>query len=145
MNAIPPLARAGARPSSVYRLFGRDDEQEYFRRTGIFPIMHAVVFREEVLEQHPWAAVSLLEAFRQAKALGREHTRFPRVSSLAWTLSYQEEEQALLGPDPYPYNLPDNRTAIEAAVGYAAEQGLISQAPEIEGLFAPSTLDFPGR
>lgn len=129
----------------VHRLFGREVEQEYFRRTGIFPMMHVVVFRAEVLDKHAWAAVNVLDAFRQAKALGQEYSRYPRAFSLAWALSYQEEEVAILGPDPYPYNLPDNRLALETAVGYAHEQGLISRAPQVEELFAPSTLDFPER
>ncbi len=127
----------------VFRLFGREEEQEYFRRTRIFPIMHVVVFRGAVLEADPWAAGSLLEAFRRAKVLGREHSRFPRVSSLAWAMGYQEDEAALLGPDPYSYSLAENRVALETAIQYSAEQGLIRQAPAVEELFAPSTLDFP--
>lgn len=124
----------------VFRLFGRDEEQAYFRRTGIFPIMHLVAFRAGVLDAHSWAAVSLLEAFRRAKALGREYSRFPRVSSLAWATSYQEEEAALLGPDPYPYSVAENRAALETAITYSVEQALIGRAPRVEELFAPSTI-----
>lgn len=140
VEGVPPGFAGDPR---VHRLFGRDVEQEYFRRTGIFPIMHAIVFRASALEAHPWAAVSLLEAFRQAKGLAQEYSRFPRVSSLAWALSYREEEATILGPDPYRYNLADNRVALGTAVRYAHEQGLISRAPAAEDLFAPSTVELP--
>lgn len=129
----------------VRRLFGREDEQAYFRRTGIFPIMHVVVFRAAVLEADPWAAVAVMDAFRQAKSLGRAYSRYPRVSTLAWHLAYQEEEQALLGPDPYPYDFAHNREVVETAIQYAREQGLIQTAPTAEALFAPGTIDFPER
>jgi 4,5-dihydroxyphthalate decarboxylase len=129
----------------VFRLFGRADEQEYFRRTGIFPIMHAIVFRASVLERDPWLAVGLLEAFRNAKANALDYQCYPRVSSLAWALSYQEDEAAILGSDSYPYNLRDNRTALEAMIQFAHEQGLIRERPALEDLFAPSAIDFPER
>ena len=142
VEGIPP---GFAGDSRVHRLFGRAEEEDYFRRTGIFPIMHVVVFRGAVLESNPWAAVAVMDAFRQAKVLGRTFSRYPRVSTLAWHLSYQEEEQALLGPDPYPYDFAHNRHAVETAVRYATEQGLIRTPAAVEDLFAPSTLDFPER
>jgi 4,5-dihydroxyphthalate decarboxylase len=134
-----------ASDTRVHRLFGRQEEQEYYRRTGIFPIMHVIAFRSPVVEAAPWAAVSLLEALRHAKRWAREYNRFPRVSSLAWAMSYQEDEEAILGPDPYPYDLARNRNVLEAAIAYSVEQGLIGTAPAVDELFVPSVLDFPER
>ena len=56
-------------PSPVKRLFNdyRQTEKEYFQRTGIFPIMHTIVFRREIYEANPWAATSLYAAFVKAK------------------------------------------------------------------------------
>ena len=142
VEGIPPGFAGDPR---VRRLFGRKDELAYFRRSGIFPIMHVVVFRAAVLEANPWAAVAMMDAFRQAKNLGRASSRYPRVSSLAWHLSYQEEELEIFGPDPYPYDFASNRRTIETAIQYAHEQGLIRTAPAPEDLFAPSTIDFPER
>jgi 4,5-dihydroxyphthalate decarboxylase len=142
VEGIPP---GYADDQRVHRLFDRSVEQEYFTRTGIFPIMHVVVFRKAIVESTPWVAVSTMEAFRQAKAWGREYNRFPRVSSLAWATSYQEQEEAILGPDPYPYDLPRNRTALETGIAYSVEQGLIGRAPRVEELFVLSALDFPER
>jgi 4,5-dihydroxyphthalate decarboxylase len=140
VEGIPPGYANDAR---VHRLFGRSDEQEYFRRTGVFPIMHVIAFRQAVVDAAPWAAVSLLQAFRAAKAWARDYNRFPRVASLAWTMSYQEDEQRLLGSDPYPYDLPRNRVALETGIAYSLEQGLITRAPAVEELFVSGALDFP--
>jgi 4,5-dihydroxyphthalate decarboxylase len=139
VEGVPP---GFDRDAHVHRLFGMQDERDYFRRTGIFPIMHTIAFRAEVVEAYPWAPVSLLRAFREAKRWGHEYNRFPRVSSLAWALDYREQEAAILGPDPYAYDLPQNRHVLETAVGYAVEQGLIGRAPRVEELFVPGALDF---
>jgi 4,5-dihydroxyphthalate decarboxylase len=138
-----PAAFAGR--DDVHRLFPdyRAVEIEYHRRTGLFPIMHTVVVRAALLAAHPWLAVSLVEAFREAKRRAYSYARFPRVSSLAWFRVYQEEERAILGPDPYPYNLPDNRAVVEAMCRYSHEQGMVSTRMSAEDLFAPSTLDYP--
>ena len=129
----------------VHRLFPdyRAVEIDYYRRTGLFPIMHTVVVRGGLLAAHPWLAVNLVEAFREAKRRAYAHAAFPRVSSLAWFPVYQEEERAVLGPDPYPYNVPDNRVAVEAMCRYSYEQGMVSTRMTVEELFAPSTLDYP--
>ncbi len=142
VEGVPP-ALVG-RPE-VHRLFPdyRAVEIDYYRRTGLFPIMHTVVVRAALLAAHPWLAVNLVEAFRAAKQRGYAYARFPRVSSLAWFPVYQEEERAVLGPDPYPYNFADNRAAIAAMCAYSDEQGMVSRLFAPEELFAPSTLDYP--
>jgi 4,5-dihydroxyphthalate decarboxylase len=105
--------------------------------------MHTIVVRASLLAAHPWLAVNLVEAFRAAKQRGYAYAHFPRVSSLAWFPVYQEEERAVLGPDPYPYNFDDNRTALEAMCAYSHEQGMVSSRMTPEELFAPSTLEYP--
>jgi len=142
VEGVPP-AFVGS--GAVHRLFPdyRAVEIDYFRRTGLFPIMHTIVVRASLLDAHPWLAVSLVDAFREAKRRAYAYAQFPRVSSLAWFPVYQEEERAILGPDPYPYNLPDNRVAVEAMCAYSYEQGMLSRQFAADELFAPSTLDYP--
>ena len=119
----------------------REIESNYFRKTGIFPIRHTVVVKDEILNRHPWVASSLVQAFEDAKRLGLEHFSDERRSFLAWYGAELEEERELFGPDPWPYSVSGNRVALETMLTYAAEQAISTRKLEIAELFAPSTLD----
>ncbi|HEV2139284.1 MAG TPA: PhnD/SsuA/transferrin family substrate-binding protein [Nitrososphaerales archaeon] len=127
----------------IRRLFEnyKEVETDYYRRTGIFPIMHTVVVRKKVLEENPWVAVSVWKAFAEAKIRSYERMRDPRLSNLVWPLKYADEEGAILGEDPWRYNVRDNMKALEALVQYEQEQGLITKAQKVEDLFATNTYD----
>lgn len=137
---LPALARGSAK---VRRLFSdyRREEMEYFRKTGIFPIMHTVVIREAVLEQHPWVARNVHRAFQRAKELAYRRLEDPRTLALAWVMERLEEQKRLLGPDPWAYNLEDNRKNLETLIAYSHDQGLIDRLFPLEELFFPSSLD----
>ncbi|HZS02518.1 MAG TPA: ABC transporter substrate-binding protein [Chloroflexota bacterium] len=139
----PRSVRAGT--GAVARLFPnyQEVEVEYYRRTGIFPLMHMVVMKREVYERAPWIAMSLYKAFVQAKQVGYERLREvgPSVSMLPWLHQHLEEADALLGPNPYAYGLQANRPVVEAFVQYSHEQGLIDRPLAVEDLFAAETLD----
>jgi 4,5-dihydroxyphthalate decarboxylase len=120
----------------------KEVEQDYFRRTGIFPIMHVMVVRDEVLERDPWVATAVTKAFQRAKEACYAYIRDQRKSSLAWYGALWEEERALLGPDPWPYTFAENRATLETLLQYAHEQGLIPEPWAPESLFAPSTLRY---
>jgi 4,5-dihydroxyphthalate decarboxylase len=115
-------------------------EMEYYRQTGIYPIMHTVVIRNEILAEQPWAAVSLLQGFQRAKELCYQRMRNPRNLAVVWGEELMQEQESVFGADPWPYNLEDNRTNLEVAVRYAHEEGMIRAKPEIEALFFPASL-----
>ncbi len=147
MTANNPLSFRRGSPK-VRRLFPDyvDLEKDYFKRTGIYPIMHTVVIRREIYARDPWVALSLYKAFCAAKdrcyAMLKE-AGSPKVS-VAWMQPIIEEEQAIFGPDWYPYGLDSNRPTIEALLQYAFEHGLTERRLEAGELFAPSTLrDIP--
>ena len=129
---------------AIKRLFDdyRSVELDYYRRTEIFPIMHTIVVKESLLNEHPWIATNLWKAFVEAKQLSYSKMKDSRVSNLAWPHVYWEEEKAIFGNDPWPYNLKDNRKALETLISYEHEQGLIGKEPKLEELFARNTLDF---
>lgn len=130
---------------NVRRLFPdyEEVERDYFRRTGIFPIMHTIVVREEIYRQNRWVAQSLFKAFCQAK--DRCYQQMYDIAalkySLAWLIPAVEKERDLLGPDPWPYGLEANRKTLETFLEYEVEQGLIDRKPELESLFAETTLE----
>jgi 4,5-dihydroxyphthalate decarboxylase len=122
----------------VARLFpnSKAEEMAYYQRTGIFPIMHVVGIRQSLAEQHPWLAINLFRAFNEAKAIAMECMRNPRIVPLAWYRAAWEEQEQILGPDPWEYGLTDkNRKILETLVSYSYEQGLIRTRPTLEQLF----------
>jgi 4,5-dihydroxyphthalate decarboxylase len=122
----------------VARLFPdtKTEEMTYFKKTGIFPIMHVLGIRQAVAEQHPWLAVNLFKAFNEAKAIAMKRMQNPRIVPLAWYRDAWEEQEQILGPDPWEYGLTEkNRKNLETLVGYSHEQGLIKKRPALEHLF----------
>ncbi len=121
-------------------------EREYYKRTGIFPIMHTVVIRKDTLAQNPGLAKAIYKGFcdaKEAAAKDYEHghifnnmgTMFPWFSHLI------EEDRAVLGKDWWPYGIDANRTAIEAILRYHYEQGITNRLFTIEDIFVPELLN----
>lgn len=122
----------------IRRLFVdfKAEEIRYFQMTGIFPIMHTVVVRRSIVDEHPWVASAMAKAFEESKRLAYETIRNPRVLPLAFFESAWEEQRSLLGPDPWRYGLSEsNRRNLETIVRYSYEQGLISRMPSLEEAF----------
>ncbi len=142
---LPPSFREGS--ARVVRLFpdAKAEEQRYFQATGIFPIMHTVVIREDLLERYPWLAMNVVQAFRRSKDRAFRQMEDPRRVSLAWFREALEEQRNVMGDDPWAYDLPRNRVALDAVCGYAYDQGLTRQRLQPEDLFHPGSLDDPPK
>lgn len=146
---VAPQAPASFLESdAVVRLFGDPAaaERAYYRDTRLFPIMHTVVVRRELLDAHPWVAVSLFDAFDRAKvnALQRLQSREPLPVSLPWLQSEIDATVELMGHDFWAYGMESNRAVLDAACTYAHEQGLTERPVEPQELFAETTLDRSG-
>ncbi len=134
-DLIKPFVAKDAR---VARLFPdhKAEEIAYYRKTKIFPIMHVLGLRQSVVEQYPWVAVNLYKAFEEAKAIAMRRMENPRVVPLAWYRDAWEEQEAIIGPDPWQYGLTDNNANnLETLIGYSHEQGLIKNRATPERLF----------
>ena len=118
----------------------KEAEIDCYKKSGLFPIMHTVVIKDEILRSNPWAAVSLMQALQRAKDACYERMKDPRNFALVWVKELMQEQETIFGPDPWPYNLEDNRKALEAAVRWEHEQGMIRNKPKIEDLFFPPSL-----
>jgi 4,5-dihydroxyphthalate decarboxylase len=135
-----PSVRSGSAKVGLLFPDAKKAEQEYYRASGIFPIMHTVVIRNSILERHPWVAVSMMQAFQQAKELCYRHMQDPHNLALVWAADVLREQKEALGADPWPYGLEANRKALEAVVRYEQEQGMIRKKPAVEELFFPPSL-----
>lgn len=140
MSAHPP-APFEDRTGEIVQLYPnyREVEEEYYRQTAIFPIMHVIALRADTFEANRWIAMNLLRAFETAKnnaaarALEITATRFP----FAWCYAAAEQAKALFGEDFFPYGLEANRTTLEAFLQYGFEQGVCHRRLAAEELFPP--------
>ena len=140
---MPSTFSTSGRP--VRRLFPdfMKVEQDYFRKTGIFPMMHTVAIRREVYEANRWVAQSLVKAFTEAQRRTYDdlYVTAALKGMLPWLTSHVEEARALMGDDYWPYGFARNRDALATFLRYHHEQGLSKRRLEPEELFAPETLE----
>lgn len=116
----------------------RDRELAYWRRSRLFPIMHVVLLRRSVAEQHPGLAPAITAAFDEARCLAAaDLTRrdFPKLT-LPWLTSHAADAHAALGCDPWTYGIENNRNVLETMLRYAREDGLIDREIAVDALFA---------
>lgn len=129
----------------VRRLFPdfKKAEMEYFRRTGIFPLMHVIVIGMPIYTENPWVAQTLFKAFCEAKDLCFSQLYDSNILriSLPWTVAEYEETRQLMTEDYWPYGFAANQRELEILHSYLLEQGLIKQKLDLEKLFAPETLE----
>jgi len=142
-HAMEPKCYVEGHPKGA-RLFQdfRTAERSYYKKTGIFPIMHAVAIRKKLIDEHPWLSSALFKAYAQAKANSiRELTTLGwAYISLPWLAKEIEETRALMGENFWPYGIKPNRKALEALFQYSYEQGLAGRKLTIEELFHPPTI-----
>ncbi|MGE0565201.1 MAG: ABC transporter substrate-binding protein [Pseudolabrys sp.] len=117
--------------------------KEYFKRTGIFPIMHLVGIKRELAEQHPWLPGAVLKGFEQAKAVALE--QLGDTSATKVTLPFIEERlseaRTTMGEDFWPYGVETSRKTLENFLKHHHAQGLSSRLVAVDELFHPGTLE----
>jgi 4,5-dihydroxyphthalate decarboxylase len=119
-------------------------EKAYYRKTGIFPIMHTIVIRRDVYENDKWVAMALYKAFLEAQRIAYDDlgTAAALKTMLPWTLAEFEATRALMGEDYWAYGLgPENEKTLETFTRYHHEQGLSPKKLSPRDLFAPETLE----
>ncbi len=136
---------------AVRRLFADPvaEEQAYYARTGLFPIMHVIGVRRTLADEHPGLAADLFRAFVEARNLAmREHDLTARSSAnrmmLPWFADQWEATKDLMGDDFWPYGVAENRAELEAVCRYSHEQNLGRKRLSVEALFASETVELPG-
>ena len=120
-------------------------EIEYFRATGIFPIMHVTTVKQGIVDRYPWVPTNLVKAFEAAKQIAYRRVANPRMIPLAWVRTAVEEQEEILGRDPWAYGLTAaNRKNLETVLRYTHEQGLIRKMMPLDALFADTDLGDAG-
>jgi 4,5-dihydroxyphthalate decarboxylase len=129
----------------IKRLFPntREAEQAYYKKTGMFPLMHLVGIRKTLVEKYPWLPSSVYKAFSEAKALAMVDLTDVNalMVTLPWLIPETEATIALMGKDFWAYGIGENMREIMALTQYAYEQGLIDRKVSVEELFHPSMFE----
>jgi 4,5-dihydroxyphthalate decarboxylase len=134
-DLIKPLLSGDKRVGRLFPNY-KVEEIAFYQRTGIFPIMHLVSIRQEIVEKYPWVPINMFKAFAEAKKVAIRRMENPRIVPLAWYREAWEEQEKILGPDPWEYGLTEqNRKTLEMLVKFSHEQGLISRQIPLDDLF----------
>ena len=127
-----------AKDPRVARLFPDyvGEEKKFYKKTGIFPIMHVMGIDPELVEKYPWVPINMYQAFNKAKALAMKRMENPRIVPLVFYREHWEEQEELFGADPWEYGLGEQNTkTLETLIGYSHEQGIIPRRLTLDELF----------
>ena len=144
ITAITPRAFLEGNPK-IKQLFPdiRTAEQNYYRKTHLFPIMHTVAIRTDIIKSNPWLPKAVFEMYSKAKqiAYANMETTTSLKVTLPWVAQELESTRKLMGENFWPYGIEPNRKELELAVRYTHEQGLLKRPLKFEELFHHSTLE----
>ena len=125
--ARPPACFLQGHPD-VVRLFPNflEMEEESYRRTKVWPIMHIIAMRRSIVDEHPWAARNLYNAFLESKRRSVERILDPAVSRypVPWLATYARRMRDIFGGDLFPYGIEENRPTWEQMALYTYQQGI---------------------
>ena len=139
----PPTSGPLADRSRFVPLFadGVAESERYYARTGVFPAHHATIVRKSMLDAHPWAAKSLLDALVEAQRLTMERAMKEPPSALVFSREMMERQRETFGDNPYAYGLAANATTIDLVQTFAVEHGMTPQKQPLAGFIAAGALD----
>ena len=134
-DLIQPLREKDPRVGRLFPDYKRE-ERAYFAKTGVFPIMHTLGIKQEIVERYPWVPINMFHAFNESKAIAMARMENPRIVPLVWYREAWEKQEEIFGPDPWEYGLTErNRKTLETLVGFSHGQGLIKRRIPLEELF----------
>jgi 4,5-dihydroxyphthalate decarboxylase len=144
ITAITPKAYLEGNPK-IRQLFPKAKETEaaYFKKTGMFPIMHVVAIKTDLLKKEPWLAEAIFNMYSEAKSIAYKNLETTTVvrTTLPWAKDEFESTVDIMGDNYWKYGIEANRKELEAIMRYVYEQGLVKEQITFEEMFASSTLE----
>jgi 4,5-dihydroxyphthalate decarboxylase len=136
------LPQAIGRNPDIARLFPNfvELEKDYYKRTGIYPIMHLIAIKKEIYERHPFVASSLYNAFVEAKNVALKKMLSSRALRYMtpWLMRDIDEIREVFNGEPWPYGVEPNRKTLEALMTYLVDQSIIAAPIPVDDLFVPT-------
>ncbi len=143
ITAVTPKAYLD-RNLKIRQLFpnAKEAEAAYYKKTGMFPIMHVVAIKTELLKKEPWLAEALFNMYSEAKSIAYENLETTTVlrTTLPWAKDEFESTREIMGDNYWKYGIEDSRKELEAIMRYVYDQGLVKSQIEFEEMFDPATL-----
>lgn len=140
-NVFEAHAKGDSRVARLWPNY-KEVEIDYYKHTGLFPIMHVTTVPTAIVAKYPWVVESLTLAFEEAKQLAFQRLANPRNVPLAFCHTYREAEATLLGPDPWEYGLSElNQRNYGTLVRYVHDQVLDGKPPALQDLFAKEAFE----
>jgi 4,5-dihydroxyphthalate decarboxylase len=141
--ARPPDCFLAGHPD-VGRLFPNflEMEEEHYSQSKVYPIMHVIAVKRDIIDAHPWVARNLYNAFNESKRRSVTRLLDPAVSRypLPWLPTYARQIADLFGGDPYPFGIEPNRPTLELFLRYTHEQGIAHRLVAPEEIFPPGIM-----
>jgi 4,5-dihydroxyphthalate decarboxylase len=141
--ARPPTCFLEGHPD-VVRLFPDyvEREEQAYADTGVWPIMHLITLRRQLLERDPWIARNLVNAFEESKRRSLERLLDPAVSRypLPWLTTYAQRMTERFGGDPFPFGIEANRPTLEQMLLYSHQQGIAHRLATADEIFPPGVM-----
>ncbi len=138
--ARPPTCFLEGHPDIV-RLYPNylEMEEQYFEKTRVWPIMHIMVMKKQLLEANPWIARNLVNAFNESKRRSLERLFDPAVSRypLPWLSTYARRMRDMMHGDTFPFGVEANRPTWEQLLLYTYQQGIAHRHAKVEEIFPP--------
>ncbi len=139
-------------PSSFFKGHGRvkrlfEDfepvERNYFKETGIFPIMHTVAIKRDVYEANRWVAQAMMKALKESQQRTYDDLADTAAlkAMLPWLTAHVEQVKRDMGDDFWPYGFEKNEATLRTFLRYHFEQGLSPRLLSPRELFARETLE----
>jgi len=144
IHQVPACYAAGSpRVKRIFSDYGAA-EIDYYKRTGVHPIMHCVVMKKSIYERNPWVLRDVYKAVCESreKTMARLLDTGALSAMVPLLPAVMDETRAIFGDDFWPYGVEANRKTLEKLVLYAHQQGLTPRLLEIEELFGESVRDF---
>lgn len=134
-DLIQPLVDRDPRVARLFPNY-KEEEKTFFKQTKIFPIMHVLGIKQEIVDKYPWVPINLYRAFDEAKSISMKRMINPRIVPLAWYREAWEEQELVLGKDPWMYGMTKiNHKQLEMLVMFSHEQGMIKKKFSVGDLF----------
>ena len=115
-----------------------DAARDYFAKTGVYPISHTIVVKNELLERHPWLAEELYNLFKAAKNQYLQH--LDTAADLEPADQALNSMKEIIGADPIPYGVEPNRKTLEAFIKFNVQQEIIPRPFDLAEIFPPSLI-----